>query len=531
MFRGKKKCGRRQLALAISAATILITYHNQTLAQAPAVEEIQITGSRISRDVGFESPVPVTALNVEELRMFEPGLGVAQQLENLPQFFSNISGDNIANRVTADVGQSQLNMRGMGGNRTLVLLDGLRVVPSDKNSSVSVDYLPNTLLQRVDVVTGGASAAYGSDALAGVTNFVLNRNFTGLDLSFTSGVNEEGDGDFSRGSVTFGDDFLDERLHIFGSVEARYNDAFRRENADWDNRTGYVINPAWAAAAALPPGSPGRCVVGVYCEAGPQRLTKDFVYNNSFANTGLIIQPNTPLNRLQFTNDGRGVIPFQEGQFSSVAGQTGTLNSALGAPGQYQYDEFVNGHTQSLERVGVKQQNVFVGADYNLTENTTLWGHVLYGRVLNDIEPSSSGASGTGLGHAGLAFMNIYRDNPYLPASVRDQMVASNLQSIRVDQHGFLGTEWGIREKPQVLNQIESFTVGFTTENLIGDWNLRVAYQAGDAKKKNMNNNWERLDRFYLAADAVTDPATGQPICRIKSVAQQLAAQGRNLEA
>src|SRR5688500_17617150 len=203
MFKGKNSPGRKQLALAISAATAIIIYTNQAFAQAPTVEEIQITGSRINRDVGFESPVPVTSLNVEELSMFDPGLGVSQQLENLPQFFSNVSSDNIANRVTADVGQSQLNMRGMGGNRTLVLLDGLRVVPSDRRSSVSVDYLPSTLMQRVDVVTGGASAAYGSDALAGVTNFVLNRNFTGLDLSFSSGVNEEGDGDFSRGSVTF----------------------------------------------------------------------------------------------------------------------------------------------------------------------------------------------------------------------------------------------------------------------------------------------------------------------------------------
>ena len=73
----------------------------------------------------------------------------------------------FAAAVGADVGQSQLNMRGMGGNRTLVLLDGLRVVPSDRRSSVSVDYLPSTLMQRVDVVTGGASAVYGSDAVAG----------------------------------------------------------------------------------------------------------------------------------------------------------------------------------------------------------------------------------------------------------------------------------------------------------------------------------------------------------------------------
>ena len=97
-------------------------------------------------------------------------------------------------------------MRGMGGGRTLVLLDGLRIVPSDRRSSVSVDYLPSTLIQRVDVVTGGASAAYGADALAGVTNFILNRRFQGLDLSVSTGINEEGDGEFSRGSVTWGDD-------------------------------------------------------------------------------------------------------------------------------------------------------------------------------------------------------------------------------------------------------------------------------------------------------------------------------------
>ncbi|MES2625979.1 MAG: TonB-dependent receptor [Pseudomonadota bacterium] len=525
MFKGKHRSGRTQLALAISAATALISYHASTLAQAP-VEEIQITGSRIARDVGFESPVPVTAVNVEELRLFDPGLGVSQQLENLPQFFNNVSSDNIANRVTADVGQSQLNMRGMGGNRTLVLLDGLRVVPSDRRSSVSVDYLPSTLMQRIDVVTGGASAAYGSDALAGVTNFILNRNFTGLDVAVSTGINEEGDGEFTRGSVTFGDDFLDNSLHMFGAVEARVNDAFRRENADWDNRAGYVMNPEWARWRASTPAAVPNSASPV-----PLRLTKDYVYNNSFTNTGLIIQPGSALNRTQFNNEGTGVLPYQEGQFSSIAGQTSTLNSAQGAPGQYQYDEFVKGHPQSIERVGVEQQTVFFGADYDLTENTTLWGHVLYGRTHNDIEPSSSGASGTGLGHASLAYLTVFRENPYLPASVRQTMVNENRQSIRIDQHGFLGTEWGIREKPQVVNQIDSITIGFTSDDIVGDWSLRGAYQTGDAKKKNMNYNWERLDRFYLALDAVTDPVTGQPVCRIKQVAQQLAAQGRNLEA
>ena len=515
---------RRRLALAISTATLSTLALVDTTFAAENVEEIQVTGSRINRDVGFESPQPVTALEMDELRMFEPGLGVSQQLENLPQFFNNVSSDNIANRVGADVGQSQLNMRGMGGGRTLVLLDGLRIVPSDRRSSPSVDYLPATLMQRVDVVTGGASAAYGADALAGVTNFVLNRGFTGLDIRTSTGINEEGDGEFSRASVTWGDDFLDERLHVFGTVEQRYNDAFRRENADWDRRQNYVLNPEWREWRAANPRAP------LSSAPVPQRLTSSYVYTNSFTSTGLILTaPGSALNRRQFTEDGRAITPFDEGNLGSIAGQTGTLNTAQGAPGQAQYESFVESHPQSLERLGVDQRTGLIGADYQLSERTTLWGHFLYGRSTNNTEPATSGASGVGLGHAGLAYMNIYRDNPYLPDSVRQTMIAENRQSIRVDQHGYLGTEWGIRESTEVVNQLESWTFGVTTE-LGGDWSLRAAYQMGDAKKHNELGNAERLDRFYLATDAVNDPVTNQPICRIKLVAQQLAAQGRNLE-
>jgi outer membrane receptor protein involved in Fe transport len=513
----------RRLALAISAAT-LSAFPFVNVASAAEVEEIQVTGSRINRDVGFESPQPVTALVMDELRIFDPGLGVSQQLENLPQFFNNVSSDNIANRVGADVGQSQLNMRGMGGGRTLVLLDGLRIVPSDRRSSPSVDYLPSTLMQRVDVVTGGASAAYGADALAGVTNFILNRNYTGLELRSSTGINEEGDGEFARASVTWGDDFMDGRLHVFGTLEQRINDGFRRENADWDKRQNYVRNPQWAAWVAANPTQPVRSA------PYPQRLTSSYVYANGFTSTGLILTAaGSALHRRQFTHDGTAITPFQEGTNGSMAPQTGQLGTTQGAPGQYQYDEFVAGHPQSFERLGVDQRNGLIGADFNLTERTTVWGHFLYGRSTNNTEPATSGASGVGLGHAGLAYMTIFRDNPYLPASVRQTMVSENRQSIRVDQHGYLGTDWGIRESTEVVNQLESWTVGFNTE-LGGDWNLRGAYQTGDAKKHNELNNAERLDRFYLATDAVTDPVTNQPICRIQLVARQLAAQGRNLE-
>src|SRR5690606_10088577 len=119
-------------------------------------------------------------------------------------------------------------------------------------------------------------------ALAGVTNFVLNRNFTGLDLRASTGINEEGDGEFSRASVTWGDDFMDGQLHVFGTFEQRLNDAFRR-NADWDERRNYVLNPEWRAWRAANPTAP------LSSAPVPQRLTRSYVYTNSFANTGLIL--------------------------------------------------------------------------------------------------------------------------------------------------------------------------------------------------------------------------------------------------
>lgn len=517
---------KRALAIAWPGLTALAA--GLAAAQEPTrravIEEVTVTGSRIQRDVGFASPVPVTAVDRDELSMFEPGLGVAQQLETLPQYFGNVSSDDIANRVSADVGQSQLNMRGMGGERTLVLLDGLRIVPSDRRSSVSVDYLPSALIRRVEVVTGGASAQYGADALAGVTNFILDRDFTGLDLSFRTGMNEFGDGEYVRGSVVWGDDVgRNGRLHLVGSLESRVNDGYRRGTrgdayaVDWDKDQGYVRNPEWFPGA--PPGI-------------PQRLTKDHVYNTEFSPTGLIRQNNFTFNRYHFTEDGKSVIPFEEGEFASLPGQPGTLQSQVGQPpGDYQYDLWRRTHPQTFERVGVEQQTAFLAGDFGLTERTTIWGHALYGRTKNTVEPSSSGGSGTFLGHAGLAYLIVYPENPFLPDEVRQAMLDEGVSSIRIDQHGYLDSDWGYREQPVIVNDLWSVTVGFDRD-FGGDWNLRGSYQYGEAVKLNENRNWERLDRFYLALDAVEDPENpGEIVCRIQLVARELARQGRDLEA
>ncbi len=517
----------RGFKVSALAAVIASITPSAVMAAQNELEEITVTGSRIQRDVGFESPAPITTLDAAELQMFEPGLGVSQQLANLPQFFNNVSSDDIAGRVGGDVGQSQLNMRGMGGERTLVLLDGLRVVPSDSRSSVSVDYLPSPLIQRTDIVTGGASAAYGSGALTGVTNFIVNRQFTGLKVTARGGVNEfNRDGQNTRFTVAWGDDFLtDDRLHLVGSLEVRNNREFRRARPDafeldWDEFSGYVTNPEWVKWRAATPNSVPASAAPV-----PLRLTENYITSPAFTATGLIRQAGFTYDRYMFNEAGTGIQQFQNCNLASLPSASGSQSNMACDPGDYQYQLFRKGrYIEDRVRLGVDLQTGFLGADFQLTDSTKLWGHALYGRTKNTSPPTQTGQ------HEGVSFLTVFSGNAFLPAQVQQAMTAQNRASIRVDQNGFQDTPWGFQERPVVTNYMYSVTGGFDTE-LWGDWNLKGSYTDGYAKKHSVLNNWERNDRFFMAHDAVRDPETGNIVCRIQMVARDFQRKGRNLEA
>src|SRR5690606_3126565 len=115
-------------------------------------------------------------------------------LDVLPQFFGNVSSQSSTGALNFGSGSSRLNLRNLGSQRTLVLFDGSRVVPTNTSSSVDIDAFPTALVRSVDVVTGGASAAYGADALGGVVNFILDREFEGFKVQAGTGVTEWGDG-------------------------------------------------------------------------------------------------------------------------------------------------------------------------------------------------------------------------------------------------------------------------------------------------------------------------------------------------
>src|SRR5512134_693064 len=202
------------IALALSSTSALSQAPN---AQEP-VEEITVTGSRIQRESGFTTPVPVTAVTVDYLEGLKPGATLADQLDQLPQFFQTQSAQRGGGALFGGAGRSVIDLRAMGPQRTLVLLDGARIAPADRDGSVHIDNIPTALLSQVEVVTGGASAAYGADALAGVTNFRLNRQYDGLDFRVGYGATSDSQSDNQRLSVAYGT-ALGERWHFIGSVE------------------------------------------------------------------------------------------------------------------------------------------------------------------------------------------------------------------------------------------------------------------------------------------------------------------------
>src|SRR5918993_648034 len=163
----------------------------QSNTTADSKQEVIVTGSRIRRP-NLESTVPVTSIGGEQL--LEQGkLNVGDALNDLPQLRSTFSQQNPGLGVGI-AGLNVLDLRGLGTSRTLVLVNGRRhITASPGDFIVDVNTIPSDLIERVDVITGGSSAVYGSDAIAGVVNFVLRRDFDGIRLRGQGGVSQQGD--------------------------------------------------------------------------------------------------------------------------------------------------------------------------------------------------------------------------------------------------------------------------------------------------------------------------------------------------
>ncbi len=457
-------------AVRTALASVLVVAATQALAQeAPQssaeVQEVTVTGSRIQQISGMNTPTPVTAIGISDLKVMAPTT-LVDALAQLPQFLNNDTPQSQSFGSSGSAGASFINLRGMGASRTLTLLDGRRVVPSTRTGSLDIALIPDSLVQRVDVVTGGASAAYGSDAVSGVVNFVLDTNFTGLKANLQGGVSELGDNQNYEAELSWGR-ALGDRAHIIAAVDYFQSDGIvGYRDRDWFNSCALI---------AMPTGTPG-----------PRQVHACNVHSTKFTYGGLITSG--PLKGREFL-EGGVVAPFQPG---TIIGQDAQAGGSGVDPGGdlvwIQPDQ--------------KRGTAFAHLTYDFTDDVQGFGQVLYGYTNNRFEKDPTNQSTQWEA-------TIYADNAFLPASLRQEMQAGNIASFgfgRLASNADLGGGLVDNESKML-----STTAGLKWK--IGDWSYNTYYQYGENNAVLTYTNTSRLDRLYRATDAVLD-ANGKAICR-----------------
>lgn len=223
-----------EIARAVRRALVLSAVAATTLSALPAqaqddTQTVVVTGSRIQRQ-DYEAASPVVTVSEEAFKQ-TGSTTVETMLNTLPQFVPSVT--NTSNNPS-NGGQANIELRGLSPTRTLVLLDGKRVVPADGTGVVDVNMIPASLLANVEIITGGASAVYGSDAVAGVVNF-KTKDFEGLQFDSNYGQTSESDADEWQVSVTGGLRFADGRGKLLGNVAYADRTAVRAGDRSFSN--------------------------------------------------------------------------------------------------------------------------------------------------------------------------------------------------------------------------------------------------------------------------------------------------------
>ena len=301
----RKRGESRAMALlcGISAYAISMVAQGQEKPEDRPMQEVVVTGSRISRP-NIDSPVPVTTLSGAEI--FETGsTSIGDLLNDLPALRSTFSQSN-SSRVLGTTGLNLLDRRGLGTPRTLVLVNGRRHVSSDilgNAASPDVNTFPADLVDRIDVVTGGSSAVYGSDAIAGVVNFVLKKDFQGLEFRGQGGDAQERDASNYYGSVLYGRNFMDDRGNIALNLEYAEQEPFFASD-----RRNLTRNGNFVVVDDDPAGTPNGS------DGVPDRRYYDDIRFASLANGGSILFTPTVASGLAPCGRGPNLDPAGSGQ-------------------------------------------------------------------------------------------------------------------------------------------------------------------------------------------------------------------------
>jgi iron complex outermembrane receptor protein len=469
--------GRFVRAIFLSASVLaLMTTGAVAQPASDSVESVVVSGSRLVTN-GAQAPTPVTVVSTEQLQLAAPR-NVVDGLLQLPVFKGSASVANQSTGTTGSNGADYLNLRGLGVQRTLVLVDGRRMVPASSAGSVDAAQVPEALIQRVDVVTGGASAAYGSDAVAGVVNFILDNKFEGVKGDAQAGISQYGDNFNYKVSATGGASFLGDRLHVVGSImDYRSNGVPAAQSRPWTaDAVASITNPAFNKNLAITPTNSGL-------------LTVTQPSSSVAALGGLITS--SALAGTAFDQNGQA-IPFNYGTLRSAAQMSGG-----------------DGYNPNLLLVLQSSQHrsqIYNHTTYDFSENFSAYvqvmasqNHVQY-NSLPTFELSSTN-------------FTILRDNAYLPQTVKNFLASPAGLNIASFTVGRISPDFDIPRMDAITNS-GTATIGFDGKVPGSSWTYHGYGQMGRGYGSYKTHNDPISDNLYRASDAVVNPATGQIVCR-----------------
>jgi len=450
-------------AVVLAATPIQGAFAQQTGSAETALEEIIVTGSRIARP-NLESNTPVAVLGEDLLDQqgFENFADVAQ---TLPQFAPSFGASRTQSTFSgaAASGLNTVNLRNLGTQRSVVLINGRRL-PGGTPTSTAVDFntLPTANVERVEVITGGAAAVYGADAVAGVINIITKQNFEGFEVGASYGIAEEGDNKNPNLYAMFGSSVGD-RGHVNLTVE------FAREGeVSCADRYLCAEDFAW-----FPPGDPVR---GPAARSGVPIAGRFFVGGGSF----------TKRNG-SFTDANGNLIPFQ------VA---------------------TDGYNRNADRtLAIPTKRIMAAAEgrYEIADGIEAFAEFNYGSSETDApfegHPFQSNAAGSlfggGPGVAGLA-PNIPVDNPFIPAALRAALSPGQTEIVWWQRFNVFD-ERGATNDRQTLRTVAGLRGDFDPG--FGDnWRYEASYTWGRTTMNSQTNGLVATDRLYYSLRVEPDP-------------------------
>jgi outer membrane receptor protein involved in Fe transport len=334
-------------------------------------QNVEVTGTRIRRP-NIESNVPIVSVTADEIADGDPSVGDA--LNDLPSLRSTFSQANSV-RFIGTTGLNILDLRGLGTARTLVLVNGRRhITASPGDYLVDINTIPSDLIERIDVITGGSSAVYGSDAVAGVVNFVLRRDYDGIRLRGQGGISQQGDRGIQFVSLTAGRNFADDRANI--AINLEYVNAEALYFGDRPELTGAYDGRCQFNATEFTT-SPGQIPAEPQSGDGvPDQTFLCNVRNNAISNGGSVSALATATQCQNPATLPAGVVRLTAAEGAARClnfGNAVGVGNVLGQPRTFRFDESGN----LLEDVPCADFRPFASGNVVSCPNSTVPGATL----------------------------------------------------------------------------------------------------------------------------------------------------------